>query len=115
MKERAVEILRAAKQLIVDEHNWIKGEYARDADGRCVPTHHIRACKFCAVGALSHVSGLSVKNVESAKDFMPGVFLNQAASEELQAPPHIVNDCRGHNAVLAMYDRAIQLAEAADA
>lgn len=103
------EILRAAKSLISDKAKWTTGAYAKTSAGRMIGVDCENACQFCAIGALARVSGTTPKFVE--REFDVGAFLNKAAGE--RGYPHIVNDEDGHAAVMAMYDRAIELAEAA--
>jgi hypothetical protein len=104
-----IETLRAAKALISDPKDWLTFEYARDKAGKTVVASSPDACRFCAVGALAHIAKLSVKAVEHEKEFPAGVFLNKASGDRA---PHTINDDDGHAAVLALYDRTIELAQA---
>lgn len=106
--------LRAAKALIADPANWITGFYAATSDERAIGWDCANACKFCAVGALARVENKSPKQVEQADELDAGYFLNKAAGETNDYHPHRVNDARGHAAVMAMYDRAIELADASE-
>ena len=63
-----------------------------------------RAYRFCALGALQHIDS-TVKCSGSS-------YLYEAARELFNSSVMQINDVRkDHEAVLAMYDRAIELAE----
>ena len=82
---------------------------ARNARGFSVPTLWPSATCWCAWGALA----LNAKNVAWSIESAAEVYLNAAANELYGARTvAIVNDGLGHAAVLRMYDRAIELAEA---
>lgn len=49
------EYLKTAKQLLIDK-GWIKGDYARDADGNRVPAVSSSATCYCILGALKAAS-----------------------------------------------------------
>jgi hypothetical protein len=105
------EILRAAKALIADPKRWTMGEYARDTAGAFVSPTDPAACCFCAIGALARAAGRPVCDIER-EDLPAAGFLQEACRETGAYFPHRVNDDGGHAAVMAMYDRAISLAEA---
>lgn len=92
-RERTKALLKQAKALIEDRRNWCKGTMTV-IDGK--------RTKRCALGAISHVCNTSWNPDAAACEY--------ALSEAL--PPGYrlvaeVNDEAGHNAVLAMFDRAI--------
>lgn len=97
-----VEILTKAKELIADKSRWCQGKYWRNADG--VGTCYEReAASFCADGAVMFVGGDG--------DVRGAIRLLEAASHECYAYGEVyVNDELGHEAVLSVYDRAIELA-----
>jgi hypothetical protein len=103
----SVETLRAAKAILVDKARWTRFTYARNSKGERVPPNDPCACSFCAVGALARVLGLPINIVE--RDAEVGKLLNRAAGGVL---PYSVNDGDGYDAVMAMYDRAIEFAAA---
>ena len=95
------EILTAGREVIADPKNWTKGWFARAKDGTQVFPDDPKATCFCSVGALSKVAdGISARGRAIS-------FLNQVA-----APNGIVhfNDGKTHDEVLAMWDKAIALA-----
>lgn len=104
-----VELLRAARERIADPERWCR-EALKKGDGRC-----------CSRGAVYEMAG--VFDVELIS---PGLWpaedtLHAAATEILGGddPDHfgpvVLNDehPEGHLAVMAMFDLAIEIAEAA--
>jgi hypothetical protein len=106
----AVTVARAARALIENRDRWTTGSYARTAIGtKCAPDDP-RAARWCAIGArVARVArGAADREASDAVD----VALRRAAHELwADGSPATVNDRRGHAAVLAMYDRAIELLE----
>ena len=47
------DILKKAKQLI--QKGWIKGAFAKNANGRVCNPHSSEACQWCLVGAIKAV------------------------------------------------------------
>lgn len=105
-------VLRAARDVIADGKNWTVQAYAKNKEGRQVSPHNSDACQFCAVGALGKVLISDAGDAERSTAYK---FLNAAAFELFHAPVHRANDEKGHELVLKMYDRAIELAELAEA
>lgn len=101
----SAKILRAARQRITDPKNWTRDAYARDEAGR--DTYTNGDCDFavcwCAYGALG-AEGSGVLTPEAD-------ILFQAALELYEKGPVEINDALGHEAVLRVYDRAIEIAE----
>lgn len=101
--------LREARKLIEDPERWCRNHFAVDAEGRMVKAREDRACRWCAEGALFRVVGAAGQGMTE---------LRRAARElgkdyrMRNADPAALNDHLGHSAVLRMYDRAIELAEA---
>ena len=96
--------LRAACTRITNPSAWTRGSYARDADGKPAYASSKPPVCWCAYGALY---------AEGAEDECPEVRLLRRAALEVHASvPIDVNDDLGHAAVLRMYDRAIELADA---
>lgn len=98
-----VEVLRAARECIRDPERWTTNVLARDACGDSVHPTDDHAVRFCAVGAV---------HAQAGQDYAPIWYLHQAAGD---SSPQVINDAGDHAAVLAMYDRAIGLAEKAAA
>lgn len=113
MAERsAAEILRAARKRIEDPERWTTEQYARTESGASADPNEESACKWCAKGAICAELGVSDPlPLESPLLW----FLRKAASVKYGSTCGdvvTINDTRGHAAVLALYDRAIELAEA---
>lgn len=93
-----VEILRQARELISDPEQWTQGAYCEDGK------------RWCGAGAILHVIGAP----DYLSNFIPEGILNVLTRAY---PPsglgHLlrVNDDENHSAVLAVFDRAIELAE----
>ncbi len=108
-----LEILIAARKLIEKEENWLQGIDAKTADGNMCSATHPAARMFCASGALANVCNYYYHETRKA-----GRFLNKAAgtpdegANEIVGCPYIIyNDSHTHAEVLAMFDRAIELAK----
>ncbi|MCA1841750.1 MAG: hypothetical protein LC792_00910 [Actinobacteria bacterium] len=90
--------LRAARALIADPAHWCQHEWALNENGEPVDPESRLAVRWCAWSAVIRV-----------KFYAGHLWLAWAASP---SSPSAVNDYDGHAAVLEMYDRAIELAEA---
>jgi hypothetical protein len=101
------ELLRQARALIEDKRRWTYGVYARDRYSRHVWPDSEHAVRWCALGAL--------RRVERAWSlpFNACIRALDKACLELYADCSVedVNDKLGHDAVLAMYNHAIELSE----
>lgn len=97
-------ILRRAKARISDPKNWCKGELARDGYGCKACFDSPNATSWCASGAILAEVGFTAE--PSA-----GHFLAKAAG--CDSIPYI-NDNGTHEDVMALYNRAIELAEEAE-
>ena len=102
------EVLQKARDLIADESRWTHGYYAKDESGHDVEPNEPSACRWCALGAVYHVLDLSEQETLSDPEAVRA--LDDAAG--YYGSTVDVNDYEGHDAVLALYDRAIA-AEAA--
>jgi hypothetical protein len=96
------EILRAARERIADPERWCQGYYARDPNGAEVEPDDVQACKWCAVGSLC----LEVPWRDEAHLYLV------TAAIEVGTTTTAINDGRDHSAVMALFNRAIELAEA---
>ena len=87
--------LRAARALIEDPKRWCQCNYAISRLGNSVKPTSKRAVKWCAVGACIKIGASTdlLRDVAICRDIVS------------------TNDCNGHGEVMAMFDRAIQLAE----
>lgn len=94
------QILRKAKALIDTPEKWTQGAFARDAKGRGVETHDVKAVCFCSAGALGKV------NHDGPNE--PYEYLTRSFGGGLV----VFNDTHTHAEVMAKWDEAIALAEA---
>jgi hypothetical protein len=109
----AAEILRAARERITPKGRWTTDAYARRAGDEAADPLGKCAVRWCAIGALVREEGVAGLWVERPGN-VGADFLRDAAREIFGlSSPTTVNDEIGHDAVLQMYDRAIELAEAA--
>lgn len=92
--------LRYALALIEDEEHW------------CVAARFDPIGRMCAVGALEVATGRMDGYWHKFRDLCGSQHLRRAA-KEMGGTVMQINDCRGHAATLAMFDRAIELSKAA--
>jgi len=101
------EVLRAALNLILSKPGakaWTKGVWARDQYGTSSEPDNVYATSWCAMGACRRFSG---------HRGVPGQLFTAAESADLSPPS--LNDRGSLWDVVAMFVRAIKLAEAAEA
>lgn len=106
------EFLTLAKAKIEDENNWTTGAYARDKEGRAVPSFSEAACKFCSFGAVRSMDKLeNVKQLSNdAKVILDGVANELLADSPTWAGTIDFNDSHTHKEVMNFWDKAIQKA-----
>ncbi len=103
-----LEILKEARALIEDPARWTRKIYARDEQGFGVSETDPEAVCFCSLGAIAKVSGVptyQLSNVPTYQLSTPFHFLGYD-------PVVLINDTRGHAAVLRLFDLAIAAEEA---
>lgn len=99
------DILRQSREKIADPKHWTKGNFAQDEEGEPVSTTSPRAVCWCAIGAIDATAG-----------GLAALYWLSDAVHEKAGPSCSVsefNDKSEHADVLAAFDRAIELAEAA--
>jgi hypothetical protein len=118
-----VDILRQARELLSDEERWTRGSYARDAEGKVCGWNEPEATCFCAEGAIFRVSGggsgpafrAGTAALELLEEAIPGRSgipkFNDGGKMKRGARPRRAP--ARHKRVLAAFDRALELAEAA--
>jgi hypothetical protein len=119
----ALEVLRTAKAKIEDPAHWTQLVYAKDAQGRAVSAQSHTAVCWCARGVLISLSDLRPVGSRSVLDASGDTWrlvhkYLRRALDALYGPDVglvSVNDNYGHAAVMNVYDRAIGLAELAQA
>lgn len=105
----AADKLRSARALIADYENWCQGDYGKDGWGRSIDPYAVGCVKRCAHGArfAAEVSDYGVRILSNAARF-EGRSTLISVNDSFSPDPR---EC--HAAVLRVYDRAIELAEAA--
>jgi len=113
-------LLRAARATIEKPEKWCQGEYARNALGQLDQPDNDTACSFCAEGAVLRAYSLENQKSAGAVDILHSAeargFLRMALRErtELADSLSVFNDLptTTHADIIALFDRAIELAEA---
>jgi hypothetical protein len=103
MKQIA-ELLVQAKNKIADRSRWTTRYLARDKAGVPVCSNSPLATSWCAYGAVLLSSDAALETLACAA-------LKEAAINLFGRLPIHVNDILGHEAVMQMYDHAIQQAQ----
>jgi hypothetical protein len=105
-KPLKVQIIQRARELILDEQHWCRGELARDPKGRGVCPMSESAVKRCGLGALIMAAH------EITQDHRAAYDLAIRATQPLYGTATLlkVNDLRCHAAVLALFDEVIAAA-----
>jgi hypothetical protein len=102
--QNVVTLLTQAKNRIADRNHWTTGWLARDKHGTEVESDHIDATYWCAFGALFR----EAKSYNRDSATTAQVALNEAAWKLYSSRLEHVNDGIGHEAVLKVYDQAIE-------
>lgn len=97
----AKQALIDARDLIADPERWTKHTFARDAKGKEVDPKSPDATCFCGLGAL-----IKVVNGDLAAFKWARVAL---ADADIEHTVSMVNDFQGHDAVLSLFDKAIEV------
>jgi hypothetical protein len=100
-----LEILKAARAIIVDEKNFTQGAFARDSEGDETDVCDPYSCKFCSLGAMG-----SLKNVNLSERFKAVTYLEDFFGQLVAD----FNDKNPHAVVIAGWDGAIAKLEATE-
>jgi hypothetical protein len=112
MAERStVDILRAARHRIENPRRWCQGAFAARGSRPVKPASK-RATRWCAIGAVHAELGTDPGTWPSVPSPALGALWD-AAMALYSEGAWGVNDCRGHDAILRVFDEAIRLAEEA--
>ena len=98
-----MQIVERARALIADKQHWCRGELARDVNGEGVCPSSASAVKRCALGAVIAAAHELTHNLDFANDFAFKALRPRYGTATLVR----VNDMRGHEAVLALFDTVI--------
>ena len=104
----ALEILKAARKLIEKDENWTQKAPARDEKGIVVYVDSHEACQWCASGALWKIqrgsghwnSSIGWESEQAIKKAIKDLFGADSSIPRM-------NDCKTHQEVLAVFDKAI--------
>jgi hypothetical protein len=100
------QMIARALELIADEANWSRGDWARTSTDKPCSWSHPYAAKFCATAALNR----------AALELVPQNWYDLAASAQQQVlasnsvPDKYlprINDIEGHAVIVAMFKRAL--------
>ena|SRR5579885_2656360 len=104
-----LQIIRDARQLIDSKEKWVQNTYAADKNGKSLVLSVAKergACRFCAAGAIGHVTG-DIWEVESKyKEVFR--FLSNISDKLYGNNLVATNDRLGYEAVIAVYDEGIK-------
>lgn len=101
-----LDVLKAARKLIVNKENWSQEYFARDLLGKSTCLLSSSATSFCLIGAIckaANIDPIGEMDEELAyEDYMQfiGAYINGQ-------DPTIYNDHSEHTDVLALMDRII--------
>lgn len=107
---KPLELLIQAQDKIRDPKNWTRDHYALDAEGNSVSRYSEAAVCFCSLGALEALfDGTDEResDVRRARDFL---YDAAAMLTETQESVAQYNDTRTHAEVMAMWEKAKELA-----
>ena len=104
------QVLINARALIADLAHWTRNTLARNADGHHVDWHDRSATKWCAMGAIYRAAYDLVGDPKKATRIGNEVAKSVCPIRWLSGGLPSINDARGHTAVLAVFDKALQAA-----
>ncbi len=102
-KPLKLQFIQTAKELIQDERHWCRCYLALDAYGLSVDPAGPDAVKRCALGALIAAAYQLTNNKVWAHELALNALRPLCGSNSIV----LINDHRGHAAVLALFDEAM--------
>src|SRR5919106_1906521 len=102
-KPLKLQIVQTAKELIQDEQHWCRGYLAVDDYGLPVDPAGPDAVKRCALGALIAAAYQLSNNKVWADELALNALRPLCGTNTIM----LINDQRGHAAVLALFDEAM--------
>ena len=111
----AAQLLQEARAAIADRDHWTVQHMARAFDDAPVDVYDHRACKFCVHGALMRVRKVHGLHKDYAAPAVKRAYnMLRTAAIELHghAATSRINDFKGHAAILAVLDLAINYGRA---
>lgn len=112
------DVLAKAKELLADPSKWTRKALARTANGHEVPPSSEFACRFCALGAIAHITGEDNDRDGASDAYVRaemalyeacrrmGVQISNGYSTYTAHSPVEVNDRGTHKDVIEMFERA---------
>lgn len=100
------ETLAAARRLIENPQCWTQGAWGRDEEGNLVSYTSERAVCWCSEGALKVVSGGRWELYSGARIALERALPAQGEATNVTG----FNDTHNHTEVLALFDKAIEIA-----
>lgn len=104
------QVLINARALIADPAHWTRGTLACDANGRTVEWHDQSATKWCAMGAIYRAAYDLVGDQREATRIGDEVAKTVRPNRWFGGGLPVINDARGHAAVLKVFDKALEAA-----
>ena len=98
------QIIERAKQLIEDESQWCRGYLAIDASGASTDPTSREAVRRCALGALIAATYQLTNDRSWAYELAFNALRPLCRSNTVV----LMNDHRGHAAILALFDEAME-------
>jgi len=120
MMKPTIDILKDARHLISDQKRWTQFAYARNPKGHPVSASDADAVSFDASGALMVASGFHLKDGAEGGYCLAERFLKSANSEFADGMSYYTSTNDGYirigfldpyEAILKVFDRAVELAE----
>lgn len=104
------QVLINARALIANTTHWTSASLARTADNYRVDWYDRSATKWCAQGAIYRAAYDLVGDQKEAMRIGNEVTKRVCPPGWLRGGLPAINDARGHAAVLAVFDKALQAA-----
>ena len=104
------QVLINARALIADPEHWTSGKLACTADGHQVAWYDRLASKWCALGAIYRAAYDLVGDQKQAMRIGDELAVSIRPGSWFRGTLPAINDARGHAAVLAVFDKALQAA-----
>lgn len=119
MLPETTDLLKQAKTLIENPEHWITQHWAMDLNDNPVMPHDPKAVSWCAIGAMKRSAADGFDNAqevyEQAIKLLRNVAMDMTNYYYHQGTViQKLNDYKGHDSVIEMFDRAIAIRETTD-
>ena len=105
------QIVRKARDLLNDKRKWTRYGSARTGNGAICPPYATEAVKFCAYGALARAALELTGDRQQAQRLARSVetlLIGAARAPHPQKRLSEVNDRKGYDAVISLFDAAVE-------